>query len=196
MNYFERICMGIQNCWNDIPIGGMSSPEQWVKACEDQGAEYATGVSDASSVRDQDSGPGKVRWTKGDPYRFRREQCMNHEGKLRRLKPTSNVDGDLFWDYEFPSDDEGWTKQPSFVTSSYIATNQYGERETEVERTERQRHERLGDIVDESWKEMSGGGQSTDLKMIKDLRLIRYVAPEENMTVDSKMLEEKFVSLV
>ena len=122
---------------------------------------------------------------------------MNHELNYRRLmKPKVDIDGDLFWQYKHDSDDEGWVKQPSFMTPSYIATNQYGKPETAEEQTERQRHERLSGIVTETWHEMTGTGSSTDLKMIKDQRPIGYVGPGENRTVDSKMLEEKFVSLV
>ncbi len=59
-----------------------------LKILNERQVEFATGNSDAESVRDFESGPGNVRWSKRSPYWFRREMNANEVRWRRKVKPV------------------------------------------------------------------------------------------------------------
>ena len=81
---------------------------------------FATGNSDAESIRDQDTGPGQVRWHKRDRYIYVRQRghCARYR---RRMKPVFGPGGEGFgWTVEVESDDAGDVDQKSFILPADI----------------------------------------------------------------------------
>jgi hypothetical protein len=115
--------------------------EQLVKITQEAGVTCATGDSDSESIRDQEAGPGEVRWHRRSPYWHRRDQCMEVKGSYRRLmQPVINAEdedgkltseghdsGEFFWTPLVDSDDDGFVKQPSFILGSQVGTDQFGD---------------------------------------------------------------------
>ncbi len=81
---------------------------------------FAEGDSDADSVRDWESGPNPVRWSKRDPYFYRREPNLEDIPYRRRCKVALVAGVGPQWMPEVDSDDDGYVRQKSFMTSSQI----------------------------------------------------------------------------
>ena len=76
---------------------------------------FATGQSDEESIRDQDTGPGRVRWHKRDRYMYVRQRG-HYTRYRRRVKPVFGPGNEGFqWKYEVESDDAGDVNQESFI---------------------------------------------------------------------------------
>ena len=81
---------------------------------------YATGDSDSDTVRDWDSGAGKIKKWKREPYLYRIERNMNEVNFRRRMKPTfeetpkAGVVG-LHFETEVETDSDDEVKQASFI---------------------------------------------------------------------------------
>ena len=114
------------------------SAELIVKGVEKAKVHYATGGSDAESIRDFDSGSGGTRFSRRDPYFYRHEDNANGFRYRRRCVPyivgeALLCDGtqvnELQWKAEYPSDEEGYVPQPSFVLKSTIPTDADGNEE-------------------------------------------------------------------
>ena len=63
--------------------------ESLVKSVESAKVHYATGGSDAESVRDYDNGLGPVRFHRRDAYSYRREENVEGQTYRRRCAPES-----------------------------------------------------------------------------------------------------------
>ena len=76
---------------------------------------FATGQSDEESIRDQDTGPGRVRWHKRDRYMYVRQRG-HYTRYRRRVKPVFGPGNEGFqWKYQVESDDAGDVNQESFI---------------------------------------------------------------------------------
>ncbi len=76
-----------------------------VRSVDRRQVHYATGDSDAESVRDWDSGPGTIRWAKRPAYFFRRENNDNEVRWRRRVKPVVKNRDEADWPAENESDE-------------------------------------------------------------------------------------------
>ena len=86
----EKFLERFQGVWPEAALQLLRAGVDAETACRqtsDQKVEYAAGDSDADSVRDYDSGPGKVRWQRRRPYWYRRDTNENDLTYRRRMKP-------------------------------------------------------------------------------------------------------------
>jgi len=89
--------------------------------------KYAGGGSESDSIRDHDSGPGKIRWHRRKPYHYRREPNENEVTFRRRMRFKAENTETVHWDVEAESDDEGRVMQESFVLTAQKAVDESGE---------------------------------------------------------------------
>ena len=106
------------------------SDEQIVRVTDQAKVRLASRESDDESIRDKDSGPGKVRWCKRAAYYYRLEP--SDEGPdYRRMMKFRLVEGSgeyrFQWDPLVDSDDEDRVDQPSFVLKSSAIVNAEGD---------------------------------------------------------------------
>lgn len=99
--------------------------EDLVQCMQDQKVHFASGDSDDDSVRDYDSGPGKIQCHKRMPYTYRREIGAANVYYRRRIKLFVE-DGSPNWRKMTDSDEEGGPKQESFVLSATLEQDAAG----------------------------------------------------------------------
>jgi len=149
------------------------SDEQIVKVTRDAKVTCASGESDAESIRDQESGPGKFRWHRRDPYWYRREPCLDNCKNFRRMMKFSvepaEGEGHFAWIPLVDSDDDGEVKQPSFVLSSTIATDAEGYAQGTHKHLQPvdSKYDNATTKADEEWRKVFGKGFEASLA-IKD----------------------------
>ena len=66
--------------------GARIPEDHLVQTMKDGKVHFASGNSDSGSIRDYSSGPGKVRWSKREPYCYRREMGASDLCYRRRMK--------------------------------------------------------------------------------------------------------------
>ena len=114
----------------ELAGGIILSDEQVCRVTRESKVVLASGESDAESIRDQDSGPGRIRWSRRNPYFFRREPTwdswageggravQNYRRVMRFKVAAGDGEGKLWWEPVAESDPEtGEVTQESFVLS-------------------------------------------------------------------------------
>ena len=138
---------------------GLVTAEMIVKGTESAGVFYATGGSDAESIRDFDSGNGASRFSIRDPYFYRREDNANGWRYRRKCVPyvlghAQLQDGtpvnELMWRAEYSTDEEGDVPQPSFVLEATVPTDADGNV------TVPKPADSAAAATEKAWKEMCG----------------------------------------
>lgn len=86
---------------------------------------FVGGESDEESVKDFQSGRGKVRWHVRKPYFYRRGRNLDGYRYRRRMRLTVETNK-LIWSHEEDSDDDGFVHQETFILPANCATDEHG----------------------------------------------------------------------
>ena len=94
---------------------------------QDNDVSFATGDSDAESVRDWESGTGKIRFSRRKPYFFRREKNDMGQQWRRHVKPVVRDTHDVDWTVMYETDEEtGEVPQPTVVVPASVKIDEAG----------------------------------------------------------------------